>query len=180
MGTVRHMETYMGDGAKGWDCGLSKLNHKPLLVLRMKYYAAILLHEVNEMMEMVAHESFKNDKIRLALYYSKPIRRFLSLNLQRHPFSAAPYYSKPIPLSKPSATSILCCRLLSNRLPTLYSITRAVISCLIDRLPRYSLCQASINSRLDPGACGFILLWKLFYEYLVQNGLDLVPITVFQ
>ncbi|RAL48114.1 hypothetical protein DM860_018133 [Cuscuta australis] len=61
--TMRHMETYMGEGAKGWDCGLSKLNHKPLLVLRIKYCAGILLHEVNEMMEMVANESFKNDKV---------------------------------------------------------------------------------------------------------------------
>ncbi|VFQ90792.1 unnamed protein product [Cuscuta campestris] len=61
--TIRHMETYKGDGAKGWDCGLSKLNHKPHLVLRMMYCAAILLHEVNEMMEMVANESFKNDKV---------------------------------------------------------------------------------------------------------------------
>ncbi|RAL44059.1 hypothetical protein DM860_014980 [Cuscuta australis] len=61
--TMRHMETYMGEGAKGWDYGLSNLNHKPLLVLRKKYCAAILLHKVNEMMEMLANESFKKDKV---------------------------------------------------------------------------------------------------------------------
>ncbi|VFQ90103.1 unnamed protein product [Cuscuta campestris] len=61
--TMRHMETYMGEGAKGCDYGLSNLNHKPLLVLRKKYCAVILLHKVNEMMEMLANESFKKDKV---------------------------------------------------------------------------------------------------------------------
>ncbi|VFQ61527.1 unnamed protein product [Cuscuta campestris] len=49
--TMRHMETYMGLGVKGWDCGLSRDDQKAFNALRLKYCACIVLAEVNEMKE---------------------------------------------------------------------------------------------------------------------------------
>ncbi|VFQ59886.1 unnamed protein product [Cuscuta campestris] len=49
--TMRHMETYMGRGVKGWDCGLSREDWKAFNALRSKYCACIVLAEVNEMKE---------------------------------------------------------------------------------------------------------------------------------
>ncbi|VFQ65006.1 unnamed protein product [Cuscuta campestris] len=49
--TMRHMETYMGLGVKGWDCGLSREDQKAFNALRLKYCACIVLAEVNEMKE---------------------------------------------------------------------------------------------------------------------------------
>ncbi|VFQ77915.1 unnamed protein product [Cuscuta campestris] len=55
--TMRHMETYMGDGGKGWNSGLSKINQKPMLLLRCKYCACILLSPVNALLDKVYAES---------------------------------------------------------------------------------------------------------------------------
>ncbi|RAL45826.1 hypothetical protein DM860_009690 [Cuscuta australis] len=49
--TMRHMETYMGLAVKGWDCGLSREDRRAFNALRSKYYACIVLAEVNEMKE---------------------------------------------------------------------------------------------------------------------------------
>ncbi|KAK6162772.1 hypothetical protein DH2020_002613 [Rehmannia glutinosa] len=46
---MRHMESYMGGGTKGWDCGLEKNNASQLSNLRTKYSAAIILHHSNEL-----------------------------------------------------------------------------------------------------------------------------------
>ncbi|VFQ84980.1 unnamed protein product [Cuscuta campestris] len=62
--TMRHMETYMGDGGKGWNSGLSKLNQKPMLLLRCKYYACILLSPVNALLDKVYKESEKLERER--------------------------------------------------------------------------------------------------------------------
>ncbi|VFQ73280.1 unnamed protein product [Cuscuta campestris] len=62
--TMRHMETYMGDGGKGWNCGLSKLNLKPMKLLRFKYCACILLNPVNSLLDKVYEESEKLERER--------------------------------------------------------------------------------------------------------------------
>ncbi|VFQ77328.1 unnamed protein product [Cuscuta campestris] len=62
--TMRHMETYMGDGGKGWNCGLSRLNLKPLMLLRCKYCACILLSPVNALLDKVYEESEKLERER--------------------------------------------------------------------------------------------------------------------
>nr|GMD81317.1 uncharacterized protein LOC109162486 [Ipomoea batatas] len=46
--TMRHMETYMGKGTKGWDCGLEKENKEQLNNARVKYLAEIVNSPVNE------------------------------------------------------------------------------------------------------------------------------------
>nr|GLL37358.1 uncharacterized protein LOC109155335 [Ipomoea trifida] len=46
--TMRHMETYMGKGTKGWDCGLEKENKERLNNARVKYLAEIVNSPVNE------------------------------------------------------------------------------------------------------------------------------------
>ncbi|GKA90401.1 ulp1 protease family, C-terminal catalytic domain-containing protein, partial [Tanacetum coccineum] len=48
--TMLHMESYIGETAKAWDCGLvaeSKLQSDMLRCLRFKFATKILLHEVN-------------------------------------------------------------------------------------------------------------------------------------
>ncbi|GKB04789.1 hypothetical protein Tco_0832984, partial [Tanacetum coccineum] len=48
--TMLHMESYIGQTAKSWDCGLvaeSKLQCDMLRRLRFKYAIKILLHEIN-------------------------------------------------------------------------------------------------------------------------------------
>nr|GMD05896.1 uncharacterized protein LOC109162486 [Ipomoea batatas] len=45
---MRHMETYMGKGTKGWDCGLEKENKKQLNNTRVKYLAEIVNSPINE------------------------------------------------------------------------------------------------------------------------------------
>ncbi|VFQ79202.1 unnamed protein product [Cuscuta campestris] len=62
--TMRHMETYMGDGGKGWHSGLSKINQKPMLLLRCKYCACILLSPVNALLDKVYAESEKLERER--------------------------------------------------------------------------------------------------------------------
>ncbi|VFQ74052.1 unnamed protein product [Cuscuta campestris] len=62
--TMRHMETYMGDGGKGWNCGLSRLNLKPLMALRCKYCACILLSPINALLDKVYEESEKLERER--------------------------------------------------------------------------------------------------------------------
>lgn len=62
--TMRHMETYMGDGGKGWNSGLSRLNLKPMLLLRCKYCAGILLSPVNALLDKVYEESEKLERER--------------------------------------------------------------------------------------------------------------------
>ncbi|VFQ79296.1 unnamed protein product [Cuscuta campestris] len=62
--TMRHMETYMGDGGKGWNSGLSRLNLKPMLLLRCKYCACILLSPVNALLDKVYEESEKLERER--------------------------------------------------------------------------------------------------------------------
>ncbi|VFQ89134.1 unnamed protein product [Cuscuta campestris] len=62
--TMRHMETYMGDGGKGWNTGLSKINQKPMLLLRCKYCACILLSPVNALLDKVYAESEKLERER--------------------------------------------------------------------------------------------------------------------
>ncbi|RAL42556.1 hypothetical protein DM860_011174 [Cuscuta australis] len=62
--TMRHMETYMGDGSKGWNSGLSRLNLKPMLLLRCKYCACILLSPVNALLDKVYEESKKLERER--------------------------------------------------------------------------------------------------------------------
>nr|GLL41967.1 uncharacterized protein LOC109175178 [Ipomoea trifida] len=46
--TMRHMETYMGKGTKGWDSGLEKENKEQLNNARVKYLAEIVNSPVNE------------------------------------------------------------------------------------------------------------------------------------
>nr|GLL49658.1 uncharacterized protein LOC109162486 [Ipomoea trifida] len=46
--TTRHMETYMGKGTKGWDCGLEKENKEQLNNTRVKYLAEIVNSPINE------------------------------------------------------------------------------------------------------------------------------------
>nr|GMD98918.1 uncharacterized protein LOC109162486 [Ipomoea batatas] len=46
--TMRHMETYMGKGTKGWDCGLEKENKEQLNNTRVKYLAEIVNSPINE------------------------------------------------------------------------------------------------------------------------------------
>ncbi|RAL52595.1 hypothetical protein DM860_018298 [Cuscuta australis] len=62
--TMRHMETYMGDGGKGWHSGLSKINQKPMMLLRCKYCACILLSPVNALLDKVYAESEKLERER--------------------------------------------------------------------------------------------------------------------
>ncbi|VFQ65106.1 unnamed protein product [Cuscuta campestris] len=62
--TMRHMETYMGDGGKGWNSGLSKINQKPMMLLRCKYCACILLSPVNALLDKVYAESEKLERER--------------------------------------------------------------------------------------------------------------------
>ena len=44
---MRHMETYTGDGASNWDCGLKKSDEKQLENLRVKYTAQVIRSEFN-------------------------------------------------------------------------------------------------------------------------------------
>nr|GMC91205.1 uncharacterized protein LOC109184077 [Ipomoea batatas] len=46
--TMRHMETYMGKGTKGSDCGLEKENKEQLNNTRVKYLAEIVNSPINE------------------------------------------------------------------------------------------------------------------------------------
>nr|GLL39972.1 uncharacterized protein LOC109162486 [Ipomoea trifida] len=46
--TMRHMETYMGKGTKGLDCGLEKENKEQLNNTRVKYLAEIVNSPINE------------------------------------------------------------------------------------------------------------------------------------
>nr|GMD60403.1 uncharacterized protein LOC109155335 [Ipomoea batatas] len=48
---MRHMETYMGKGTKGWDCGLEKENKEQLNNTRVKYLAGIVNSPINEFRE---------------------------------------------------------------------------------------------------------------------------------
>nr|GLL42144.1 uncharacterized protein LOC109155623 isoform X3 [Ipomoea trifida] len=48
---MRHMETYMGKGTKGWDCGLEKENKEQLNNTRVKYLAEIVNSPINEFRE---------------------------------------------------------------------------------------------------------------------------------
>ncbi|RAL42575.1 hypothetical protein DM860_018239 [Cuscuta australis] len=61
--TMRHMETYMGDGGKGWHSGLSKINQKPMLLLRCNC-ACILLSPVNALLDKVYAELEKLERER--------------------------------------------------------------------------------------------------------------------
>ncbi|KAH6783386.1 hypothetical protein C2S52_008345 [Perilla frutescens var. hirtella] len=45
--TMRHMETYMGQSVKSWDCGLEHGNVARMKCLRIKYCASILTSELN-------------------------------------------------------------------------------------------------------------------------------------
>ncbi|CAH9100069.1 unnamed protein product [Cuscuta europaea] len=47
--SMRHMETYMGKGVKGWDCGVKKGDAKELSALRVRYCAVLITSDVNEM-----------------------------------------------------------------------------------------------------------------------------------
>nr|GMC46990.1 uncharacterized protein LOC109175178 [Ipomoea batatas] len=49
--TMRHMETYMGKGTKGWECGLEKENKEQLNNTRVKYLAEIVNSPINEFRE---------------------------------------------------------------------------------------------------------------------------------
>nr|GMC49389.1 uncharacterized protein LOC109162486 [Ipomoea batatas] len=48
---MRHMETYMGKGTKGWECGLEKENKEQLNNTRVKYLAEIVNSPINEFRE---------------------------------------------------------------------------------------------------------------------------------
>ncbi|KAK6151708.1 hypothetical protein DH2020_014343 [Rehmannia glutinosa] len=56
---MRHMESYMGGGTKGWDCGLQKNNASQLSNLRTKYSAAIIIHHNNELKDRCLEEARK-------------------------------------------------------------------------------------------------------------------------
>lgn len=49
--TMCHMKAYMGNGTKDFESGLQKQNTSQLEHLRVKYVAAILLDEINELRE---------------------------------------------------------------------------------------------------------------------------------
>ncbi|KAH6797073.1 hypothetical protein C2S52_021627 [Perilla frutescens var. hirtella] len=44
---MRHMETYMGGGVEGWNCGIKRMNGAQMRCMRLKYCAAILTAENN-------------------------------------------------------------------------------------------------------------------------------------
>ncbi|XP_019179566.1 PREDICTED: uncharacterized protein LOC109174778 [Ipomoea nil] len=45
--TMRHMEVYMGEKCKDWECGLQKGDRNELRKLRQRYLHDILLSEIN-------------------------------------------------------------------------------------------------------------------------------------
>ncbi|CAH9084890.1 unnamed protein product [Cuscuta europaea] len=49
--TMRHMETYQGQGLQGWNIGLKETDTKLVGMLRVKYISAILVNENNEYMQ---------------------------------------------------------------------------------------------------------------------------------
>lgn len=56
---MRHMETYMGENIKKWDCGLAEegaTQKAQLDNLRYKYVAKMLLSNVNKQKELVVRE----------------------------------------------------------------------------------------------------------------------------
>ncbi|KAH6778314.1 hypothetical protein C2S51_009626 [Perilla frutescens var. frutescens] len=46
--TMRHMETYMGQSSKAWNCNLEKGNVSQMNVLCMEYCASILSSSLND------------------------------------------------------------------------------------------------------------------------------------
>nr|GEZ46055.1 ulp1 protease family, C-terminal catalytic domain-containing protein [Tanacetum cinerariifolium] len=64
--TMLHMESYMGQTAKRWDCGLvaeSKQQCDMLRLLRFKFPTKILLHEINVHAQKMIRYAEKFDKI---------------------------------------------------------------------------------------------------------------------
>nr|GMD99869.1 uncharacterized protein LOC109162486 [Ipomoea batatas] len=59
---MRHMESYLGGGLRNWDCGLDRQNKSQLDRLRLKYVAAILNAENNEL---------RDENISMALEFVK-------------------------------------------------------------------------------------------------------------
>lgn len=51
--TMRHMETYMGQSLRKWECGLTRGDQKPINALRSKYCAAIVESDVNELKDVI-------------------------------------------------------------------------------------------------------------------------------
>ncbi|KAI3755082.1 hypothetical protein L1987_54875 [Smallanthus sonchifolius] len=60
---MRHMETYMGEEEKSWQCGFGveseNVQEKQIEDLRRKYCAKILLHEINELKHYIVEEMKK-------------------------------------------------------------------------------------------------------------------------
>ncbi|KAI3802193.1 hypothetical protein L1987_30323 [Smallanthus sonchifolius] len=60
---MRHMEIYMGEEEKAWQCGfgveLENVKEKQIEDLRRKYCAKILLHEINELKHYIVEEMKK-------------------------------------------------------------------------------------------------------------------------
>ncbi|GKE34708.1 hypothetical protein Tco_1454030, partial [Tanacetum coccineum] len=64
--TMLHMESYMGQTAKTWDCGLvaeSKQQCDMLRQLRFKFATKILLHEINVHAQKMIRYTEEFDKI---------------------------------------------------------------------------------------------------------------------
>ncbi|KAI3813105.1 hypothetical protein L1987_17821 [Smallanthus sonchifolius] len=72
---MRHMETYMGEEEKAWQCGFGveseNVQEKQIEDLRRKYCAKILLHEINELKHYIVEEMKKY------LQISYPSRKIL-------------------------------------------------------------------------------------------------------
>nr|GMD81212.1 uncharacterized protein LOC109162486 [Ipomoea batatas] len=59
---MRHMETYMGKGTRGWDCGLEKENKEQLNNTRVKYLAETVNSPINEFREDCMKDSRQFEK----------------------------------------------------------------------------------------------------------------------
>jgi len=59
---MRHMETYMGKGTRGWDFGLEKENKEQLNNTRVKYLAETVNSPINEFREDCMKDSRQFEK----------------------------------------------------------------------------------------------------------------------
>ncbi|CAH9093317.1 unnamed protein product [Cuscuta europaea] len=62
--TMRVMETYMGQGSKGWDIGIKKGEKKHIDTLRVRYSATILSADYNETKNKNVQEIKKDAKVK--------------------------------------------------------------------------------------------------------------------